>query len=55
MQLAALGPVQGVRGDAAISCNAPSTSNYGGTRTLSQVVNHCLGQLRFLHHLLDLL
>lgn len=55
IQVRTLGPVQGVRGDAATSCNAPGTSNYGQTRTLSQAVDHRLGQLRLLHHVLDLL
>ncbi len=55
MQLGALSPVQGVRGDAAASCNAPGISNYRGTSSLCQAVDHRLGQLRLLHHLLDLL
>ena len=48
--MGALGFVQGVRCDAAASCNAPGTGNYGGTGTLSQAVDHRLSQLRLLHH-----
>lgn len=52
---AALGPVQGARGDAAVPCDVPGAGYYGGTRTLSQAVDHGLGQLCLLHHLLNIL
>ena len=55
IQVGALGPLQWVGSDAAASCNTPGTCHYWGTRTLSQVVDHCVGQLCLFHHLLDLL
>ena len=55
MKWGALDPVQGVGGDAAASSDTPGTSDYGGTRSLSKAVDHCLGQFCLLHHLLDLL
>lgn len=53
--MSALGPVQGVRGGAAAARNTAGAGNYGGGRSLSQAVDHRLGQFCLLHHLLDLL
>lgn len=53
IQVGALGPVQRVGG--AVSCYAAVPSENGGTRAASQAVDHGLGQLCLLYHLLDVL